>query len=471
MSNEPVRNQASFDDSADRPAPRRPAVPLRTSLAADAELVLSAIHRIEAAIDNGLATPPMDRLRALVDEMARDIAEARLAIALDHEYGARTLNIEMLLERLDGRIAGMMAATSSLSIAGEAEPADQAVAADQPSSVAAPEPDRVPTVSGVVAHLSREAEMPATPPAGRPPSLSILEAMVEALATSANRNELAGDQSISLMELIGPESVDALSANAITEPVALDALPSPASQLEPAPTDHPSEEISLTVAPLADAANALAAWEPVEDEAPTEPVQGGEAPPIATTTHAPEPEPAAVPPATNSGGKIAISAPAPPAIELSAAETPASDTPTDAPADLHQATETSAPAPGHPDELLSRFAEMEAKVYLPQDIGEAVIFARAASTDVEPVAGASPEAADLTESSEDDGAPADFLLGPAPESQAPQQPPQTAAKPAPAMPMAAQLIVPKAAARIAPPADPLAPLRLLSESETVALFS
>jgi hypothetical protein len=476
MSNEPVRNQASFDDSADRPAPGGPAVPLRASLAADAELVLSAIHRIEAAIYNGLATPPMDRLRALADEMAQDIAETRLAIALDHEYGARTLNIETLLGRLDSRIAAMLAAAApAAQTTADAREADPAVAADEPPMLATTEPDRVPTVSGVVAHLGREAEMPATPPAGRPPSLSILEAMVEALATSANRSEPAEDRPISLLEATGPETTETPTAETISEPFAVDA---PASQGAPAPSEHLPEETSPVAAPLADAASALAAWEPAEDEASIGPAQADEPQFFATTPDAAEPTSGReVTIATDPQTEIVASATARPAEEPAGelAEKPAAEPAIEQPANALASSEApAAAAPAHPDELLSRFAEMESKPYLPQDIGEAVIFTRVSSEVAALVAGPALQAADVPTSAEDDsdgdGDPAGFLLGPAPKPQAPELPPQMAATPT--MPTAPQLIVPKTTAPAAPkPADPLAPLRSLSESETVALFS
>ena len=180
MSNEPIRKVTS--DAHSGPALGPLATP-RADLAADAELVLAVVRRIERALFDEYAVPPMQRLGRLIGELAADVAEARLSFELDREYGARATDMEALLDRLAARVSSMQA----IADAGPAGPQSHATPTERPAAAG---PTPVPTVRQVVSLLDQAVDWgaadpePFEPPPGRPPSLARLEAMVEALTAS-----------------------------------------------------------------------------------------------------------------------------------------------------------------------------------------------------------------------------------------------------------------------------------------------
>jgi hypothetical protein len=199
MSNEP-----KLSELLSEPAPGDP--PPRTSgRSVDAELVLAAIDRMEAAMRSERVT--LDCLHAELAAMAKAIAQAKIAVqpgavkpgAAD---GGAALDVAALLDELQHRVDVMLEIGGRFS-RGRAPADDQVVAAppgrDAPEEIVEPPPavdkplpqpdvEGVPTVSGVVSRLGRAGGEPAADAslsgdgAGRPPSAAILEAMVLALS-------------------------------------------------------------------------------------------------------------------------------------------------------------------------------------------------------------------------------------------------------------------------------------------------
>jgi len=200
MSNEP-----KLSELLSEPAPGDP--PRTSGRSVDAELVLAAIDRMEAAMRSERVT--LDCLHAELAAMAKAIAQAKIAVqpgavkpgAAD---GSAALDVAALLDELQHRVDVMLEIGGRFS-RGRAPADDQVVAAppgrDTPEEIVEPPPavdkllpqpdvEGVPTVSGVVSQLGRTGGEPAGDTsssgddAGRnaPPSAAILEAMVLALS-------------------------------------------------------------------------------------------------------------------------------------------------------------------------------------------------------------------------------------------------------------------------------------------------
>ncbi len=189
MSSEPIA-------SAPQPSEAPPA-----EFIADAELVLAALSRMEAAVHADRAA--LAKLRPALAELAVALGSAKRAVTLGAE---RPGDVAMLLDVLEHRVDAM------IEIAG-GEPVPQPLTPPPAPSIepAAPRADyrpaesRVPTVSDVVSRLGRGDDPHAdTPEAG--PSVSELQAMVQALSAPA------------------PE------ADAVLEPAAMAPLPPPQTQ-------------------------------------------------------------------------------------------------------------------------------------------------------------------------------------------------------------------------------------------------
>ena len=200
MSSEPIA-------SAPQPGEAPPA-----EFIADAELVLAALNRMEAAVHADRAA--LAKLRPALAELAVALGSAKRAVTLGAE---RPLDVAMLLDVLEHRVDAM------IEIAG-GEPVPQPLT-PPPIEPAAPRAEyrlaesRVPTVSDVVSRLGRGDDPHAdTPEAG--PSVSELQAMVQALSAPP------------------PE------ADAGPEPAAMAPLPPPQTQPAPAIAPETAETIA-----------------------------------------------------------------------------------------------------------------------------------------------------------------------------------------------------------------------------------
>ncbi len=440
MSNEPMLHPMSSETSAQAAAdPQGADAPRET----DAEKVLAALARMEAAVQDERAGPVIERLRDDLGGMAGAIAKAQEAIRPYEEVGALLRDLERRIGAMVALIAPVAdappaeqaapeesefretqepqvsaeassaevaAAMAELGAATVAEPAAAAEPAlEQPDAVLAPvECDQVPTVSNVVSQRGRADAADAdthTAASAAPlvwegsevPTVSMLQAMVEALTAQAASTSSE------------PETAD------------IETAPQPELELRPASTFSESEQI----------------------------------PP-------PEPLPVLEP------------APAPAAFALE-------------PADANTAAVFTTRAPGlrtpimPENELLSSFARMEVMPFLPPEVGTAVIFSRRpaeaeASAPQAPAAEPAPEpepAAFLFEPPHLRDDPAAFLLEP--EFVTSTQP-SALPLPAPAFGLADER--PRAApesqsprAAPAPSSDPLAALKAMSEAERIALFT
>jgi hypothetical protein len=184
MSNEPMPSE---------PATGEPATgqtqPQASGRSIDAELVRAAVDRMEAAIGRERST--LERLRGELAALAQIIAEAKIAVhrrAVKPDAAA-ALDVTALLDELEHRVDAM------LELGGHSR--TQPMTRDEPSSI---EPDRVPTVSGVVSRLGRGGDEPIEETAQLAAeagerdgsSASMLEAMVLALSALDVVNQPTG---------------------------------------------------------------------------------------------------------------------------------------------------------------------------------------------------------------------------------------------------------------------------------------
>jgi hypothetical protein len=260
-----------FRESVARALPDPPAAD--TEFAADAQVVLAAIRRMELALRGERTPSAMEQLREPLAEMWRALAEAKSAIKPDAAPTGKLAQVTMLLYQVESRIDEMM------TLAGMIEPDDAADSppAPGPETLAAPVPllvkpveavpptgedafvvypseefadhelpeeDRVPTVSEVVSRLSRHGEP--GPPETEPhteaaedisgeglPSLPVLEAMVEALISSAEAAEARNLADWAADAAIDPARVREQAAEPVLEPEP-EPLPDPAPEQPPA---------------------------------------------------------------------------------------------------------------------------------------------------------------------------------------------------------------------------------------------
>jgi len=168
--------------------------PARDYFGADAELVLTALSRMVAAIRGERAT--LDRLLDALGEMAGAIAQAKTAMQPRAAGPAGAdIDVAALLDELEHRVDGMLDIVNGGAPAADRDAGEPPQAGDASAPGVGPgEDDRVPTVSGVVSRLGRGQDAPAADgdtdaaPNGTEdadvPSVSMLEAMVEALNAS-----------------------------------------------------------------------------------------------------------------------------------------------------------------------------------------------------------------------------------------------------------------------------------------------
>ena len=218
MSNEP-------QSSEKMPGPPSDAQPAPADFDADAALVLAALGRMEAAIRGERLT--LDRLRAALGETATAIAQAKRAIKPEAGAAGKPLDVVLLLEELGHCVDAMIE-----------------IAHERPGRAAGD--DRVPTVSGVVSRLGRgpdtadPADTPRDVSASAAPTVSMLQAMVEALHVSepaAAAPEPAAPPAAPPLDL----DTDVIFATQPEPP------PEPAAAVEPAPaapaTAPPAEPV------------------------------------------------------------------------------------------------------------------------------------------------------------------------------------------------------------------------------------
>src|SRR5512145_2388235 len=120
-----------FRESVARALPDPPAAD--TDFAADAQIVLAAIRRMEIAL-RGERTPlAMEQLREPLAEMWRALAEAKSAIKPDAAPTGKLAQVTMLLYQVESRIDEMMTLAGMIK---PAEPDDAAAAAPEPAPAA-----------------------------------------------------------------------------------------------------------------------------------------------------------------------------------------------------------------------------------------------------------------------------------------------------------------------------------------------
>lgn len=187
MSNEPTVKRLLAQSPAAATAPADAAN-------SDAEKMLAAFDRMETAIRGG--PDAIERMRADLGEMAKVIAQIRLAVdaELDCDLGALLRDLETRTERLMELVGPPPETVEATPVpAPQARPADEQALLDALGVNDEPGPDRVPTVSGVVSQLGRAPDADAENAAeigqaasgsGQTTTVAMLEAMVEELAAS-----------------------------------------------------------------------------------------------------------------------------------------------------------------------------------------------------------------------------------------------------------------------------------------------
>jgi hypothetical protein len=353
---------------SERPGPRVPAAPVDFS--ADAELVLAALGRMETAIRSERVA--LDRLQTELGEMAAAIAQAKSAMPSsatepDAATGGRPVDLAALLDELEHRVDAMLDIAGGGSQTARADSASRAAIEPAPSDVAsrhveapfepgdsyllygsggdnpfadhesepasqAPESDRVPTVSGVVSRLGRSHDALA-------PDTGVAE---DLHATGAQDADVP---TVSMLEAM-VEALNAAAPAPAPEAQAVPPLPEPEPQ---AADDGPQSDVTAAAMTFAEASV------PAEPEA---------VPPL------PEPEPHA----GNDGPEAEVTAAT--FLMIPEAFVPAEP-------------EASASAPDlaimQEIDRLIQFGQMEAFPILPQEVGTAVIFTRAAVPESVPV--------------------------------------------------------------------------------------
>jgi hypothetical protein len=222
MTHEPMSSGATSSEAISPPERDETIPQAHTGFSADAELVIAAIARMQAAMRGERAA--FARLQGELEAMAKAIAQARAhlqgdAIKPDADVGGKGIVFAALLDELQLRIDCMQELAGVPFVPGSAtapaaalEPLPESPAAEtqdqRDAAAGAPAVDeavpsvpavrgRVPTVSDVVSRLGRTSEAPT--PSAHPdettplregardvPTVSMLEAMVEALTASAS---------------------------------------------------------------------------------------------------------------------------------------------------------------------------------------------------------------------------------------------------------------------------------------------
>ena len=161
----------------------------------DAEKKLAAFGRMQTALHGG--PDAIERMRAELGEMAKVVAQIRLAVdaELDCDLGALLRDLETRTERLMEFVSpppeAVEAVAASAAVEPPARPFDEQAFLDALGVNDEPEPERVPTVSGVVSNLGRAPDVEAAnatdQAAGgnqQTTTVAMLEAMVEELAAA-----------------------------------------------------------------------------------------------------------------------------------------------------------------------------------------------------------------------------------------------------------------------------------------------
>lgn len=199
MSSEPI---------ASAPAPGQSAAPGKPAFGTDAELVLAALGRMEAAIRGERET--LDHLRSTIGTMLSAVAGAKQAVG-----AGRPVDTAMLLDELEHCLDAM------LEVAGVTPPE--------------PTPDalaRVPTVSDVVSRLGRGDAPEELQRQG--PTVSELEAMVQALSAPAPVEAPAEAKTAAIA---APETAALPAEAAMTETAVKPQPPSPPAEPKPESDD------------------------------------------------------------------------------------------------------------------------------------------------------------------------------------------------------------------------------------------
>lgn len=184
-------------------------------------MVLAAVGRMQAAAHGDRLT--VERLREALGETAYVIAQAKAALfaAISDEHKP---DMTTLLDQLEHHVDAMIETAG-----GNAEAAPQPELAPQPAAgwpAAAAESDLVPTVSGVVSGLvSSEPAAADFPPAAdaapdHGPSVAMLKAMVEALSTPppATLETPAPETAEAQLQIVEPGPPAAESQARLAEP-------------------------------------------------------------------------------------------------------------------------------------------------------------------------------------------------------------------------------------------------------------
>ena len=430
MSNEPVRK-------------RKVAEP-----ASELETVQAALQRIESAVSDAAG-----RLRAELAEMIEVIGHVRQAVLTDSDPGALLNDLETrtarLLADLEGRAVGEPSRVGS-------RPADEQAFLDAMADARAPVD--VPTVSAVVSRLGRGEEPSLEEPSERPNAVAKLEAMVEQLAATMRA---------------APATVEAATQATPGETAPAAWIESASAPEEP-PADEPHEPIGFTeMAPevlefilqarTADWPEAVAPEAALEPQAPPEPV-ATVAPELPSPSAPARPSP--MPDIELLDNFVRTTRPfIPPELGKAVIFEPR----TEAPADIRPA-QAAVPPPPQPEAAPS--ARLPLAEWPGPPLAEAVLVMPAAEPQppseppAEPKTGETDLDAMLFEKEpEGDPDPAAMLLDDAPEAE--PDPAASLFEPEPLQPAP----LPQRPLRERPTvADPLAPLKAMSDEERIALF-
>jgi hypothetical protein len=288
MSHESMFSGATSSEAISPPERDETIPQAHTGFSNDAELVIAAIARMQAAMRGERAA--FARLQGELEAMAKAIAQARAhlqgeAIESDAAMGGKGVALAALLDEIELRVDTMrelagqhVCAGAPALVVAPPPPAEQVTAeragedngtaamtaADAPARAA---PGRVPTVSDVVSRLGRlnEEALPAsdrdkiTPPrtAHDVPTVSMLEAMVEALTASApaapgdSRSvaDADGDPAAFLFEPEPERQSDPAQFSSQPAPAATDGTPPQSDAAAANMQDKPQTEAAATAAP------------------------------------------------------------------------------------------------------------------------------------------------------------------------------------------------------------------------------
>jgi hypothetical protein len=209
--------------SADSPQ-ANPAAEPHSAFAADKELMLAALARMEESVVQQRAAH--QRLRSELASVAEALAHAKKSVRNAATTG-KPVNVNVLLTWLEARVHSMR---TYLDPSGEPDSPPRS----EPIAAAEPEPaqsEPVPTVSDVVSRLGRASDALAKEVASLQqsvnavhdvPTPAVLGAMVEALTAASSAPQIARADMVEAQAELGRAPVEHAEANALPEPESAD---------------------------------------------------------------------------------------------------------------------------------------------------------------------------------------------------------------------------------------------------------